>query len=36
MANNNYGLFNFIGDCILTVLTGGLWLIYKIFKFISR
>lgn len=23
-----YGLFNFIVDCVLTVITGGLWLIW--------
>lgn len=23
-----YGFFNFVFDCILTVITGGLWLIW--------
>lgn len=27
-----YGFWKFIGDAILTVLTGGLYLIYLIFK----
>lgn len=28
----HYGIFNFLGDIILT---GGLWAIYKLFKYIS-
>lgn len=31
----HYGIFNFLLDLILTVLTGGLWGIYKLFKYIS-
>lgn len=26
--NNNYGCFGFVGDVVMTVLTGGLWLIW--------
>lgn len=29
-----YGLGRFLIDLILTALTGGLWLVYLIFKFI--
>jgi hypothetical protein len=25
---NGYGFFNFLGDVILTLITGGLWLIW--------
>ena len=31
----HYGIFNFLVDIILTVITGGLWAIYKLFKYIS-
>lgn len=24
----HYGFFNFIGDCFMTIMTAGLWLIY--------
>jgi len=24
----HYGFFSFLGDCIMTVITGGLWLIW--------
>ncbi len=28
MSRGRYGLLNFILDCVLTILTGGLWLIW--------
>lgn len=27
-SRKKYGLLAFLGDCIMTVLTGGLWLIW--------
>lgn len=27
-ARKKYGFFNFVFDCILTVITGGLWVIW--------
>jgi hypothetical protein len=30
--NKRYGLLNFIGDIFLTIITGGLWLVYKVFR----
>lgn len=27
-CRRRYGIFNFLGDVIMTVLTGGLWLIW--------
>lgn len=31
-----YNLGSFIVDCILTVLTGGIWFLYKIFRALSN
>lgn len=28
VQSKNYGFWNFIGDCIMTLLTWGLWLIW--------
>jgi hypothetical protein len=28
VERRHYGLFNFLVDCVLTVITGGLWLIW--------
>jgi hypothetical protein len=30
--SKRYGLLNFIGDIFLTAITGGLWLVYKVFR----
>ena len=27
-GSNNYGCLSFIGDCVMTILTAGLWLIW--------
>jgi hypothetical protein len=31
-----YGFWKFIGDCIMTVLTGGLWLIWVFVREMRR
>ena len=31
-----YGIFNFLLDLVLTGLTGGLWLIWIVFRFLRR
>ncbi len=28
MAKKRYGFFHFLLDCVLTLITGGLWLIW--------
>ena len=33
---NKYTLGNFIVDVILSACTGGLWLIYRLFKILSK
>jgi len=35
VTQRSYTFLHFIGDLILTIITGGLWLIWKLFKFIS-
>lgn len=27
-THKKYGFFNFVFDCVLTIITGGLWLIW--------
>ena len=34
--NRNYGFWNFVLDVILTTWTGGLWLIWVIFREIKK
>lgn len=31
-----YGLFNFLLDCVLTLITGGLWLIWVFVREMRR
>jgi hypothetical protein len=33
---NRYGFGNFVVDFTLTCLTGGIWAVYKLFKYISK
>lgn len=35
-SNNGYGIVGFAVDLVLTCLTGGLWLIYLIFKALRK
>lgn len=35
-TKSRYGLAHFLGDVFLTVITGGLWLIWLLFKAASR
>ena len=34
--NKRYGIFRFLVDLILGCLTGGLWWLYLLFKFLRR
>lgn len=37
MANNvNYGLFKFLGDAFMTIITAGLWLIWVFVREMRR
>lgn len=27
-TRKHYGFWNFLGDCVMTLITGGLWLIW--------
>jgi len=36
MNNQKYGLFRFLVDCVLTVITGGLWLIWVFVREIRK
>lgn len=36
MQKRNYGCLHFIGDAVLTVLTGGLWLIWVFVREMRR
>jgi len=32
----SYGLFKFLGDCLMTIFTGGLWLIWVFVREMRR
>ena len=36
IMKKNYGILNFLLDLVLTGLTGGLWLIWILFRFLRR
>lgn len=36
IMKKKYGFFNFLLDLVLTGLTGGLWLIWILFRFLRR
>lgn len=36
VQQNKYGFWNFVGDCIMTLLTWGLWLIWIFIREMRR
>ena len=36
MHNRRYGFVRFMVDIVLTIITGGLWLLYLIFKVLRK
>lgn len=36
MKEKKYGVIDFLIDLLLTSITGGLWLVYLLFKFIRN
>lgn len=36
MSKKKYGIFNFLVDLFLTSITGGLWLLYLLFRFLKN
>lgn len=36
MNHDHYGFFNFLFDVFMTAITGGLWLLYLLFKALHK
>lgn len=33
---NHYGIFHFLFDLFMTCITGGLWVVYLVFRYLNR
>lgn len=36
MSNGKYGILNFLFDLFMTSITGGIWLLWILFKFLRK
>lgn len=36
MSKGNYGLLNFVFDVVMVSVTGGLWFLWILFKFLRK